>query len=177
MVFAINAPTTGNTFDKFKAAAMATSGSSSSTVPTATTSSGGSYVTPPPPPDPVTVTVTVTAGASAWTSVYGSYPGSSWPTANPQPIVHQVTVGGDNTLTFNPTNITAQPNDIVQFSTFFSTYFYQVLMLCISIHVQESHRNPINLFQSMCCWFGRRRPGFRFGIPTGCQWNHRVPNL
>ncbi|KAF8333959.1 uncharacterized protein EI90DRAFT_2915292 [Cantharellus anzutake] len=32
------------------------------------------------------------------------------------PVIHQITVGGNSSLTFDPSNIAAQPNDIVQFT-------------------------------------------------------------
>ncbi|KAF9521070.1 hypothetical protein BS47DRAFT_1311040 [Hydnum rufescens UP504] len=86
MVFAINPPSTGNTFQKFQAAAM-------SSLPSNTTI---------PPPSPVTVTVTATASPSP-------------PAANP-PVIHDIIVGANNTLTFTPSNITAQPNDTVRFN-------------------------------------------------------------
>jgi len=88
MVFAINPPKTGNTFSRFKALAKRTI-SRSTTTSIMTTS---------------TTTNTSTTVSSRVTG------------PNPTPVVHNVTVGGNSMMVFSPSNITAQPNDIVQFS-------------------------------------------------------------
>lgn len=141
MVFAVNPPATGNTFDAFKAKAIASdpsaSGSASSappstsaassTAPSASssgmvtstvpaTSTAGSYSTPPPIAPPVTVTETITVGSNVYTTTYGSYPGSPAPTPNAEPSVIVVTVGGPSGLVYSPSNITAKPKDIIQFN-------------------------------------------------------------
>jgi len=135
MVFAVNPPAEGNTFDKFLAAAKASgasasvSGSSSvasasvtqsmvtSTTAAAASTTAGAYSTPPAVAPPVTVTQTVTvAGGNVYTTTYGSYPGSPAPTPNAAPKVIEVTVGGTAAgLVYSPANVTAQPNDIIQF--------------------------------------------------------------
>ncbi|PAV23312.1 hypothetical protein PNOK_0038000 [Pyrrhoderma noxium] len=104
MVFAIN-PTSEEQFLEFQQRANST-GTSTSTATSEAVSSTPSVVT-------VTATVTVSDG-DVITTTYGSYPGSVQPTgATPQD--HQVTVGGDGSLTFNPSNITAQPSDTITF--------------------------------------------------------------
>ncbi|KIJ63263.1 hypothetical protein HYDPIDRAFT_29525 [Hydnomerulius pinastri MD-312] len=105
MVFAINP---GNNFAAFQAAAMGGSGSS------ATTTSAATTATAPPPTGAVTVTATVTVnGGGTVTTTYGSYPGSAAPTSA-MSTDHKVVVGGSS-LTFTPSNITAQVGDTVTF--------------------------------------------------------------
>jgi len=100
MVFAINP---GNNFAAFQAAATGTSASNTTA---STTAAAGTGV--------VTVTATVTVNGQAMTTTYGSFPGSAAPTsASPQ--VHQVVVGGPNRLYYDPSNITAQVGDVIQF--------------------------------------------------------------
>ena len=90
MVFAVNPPKTGKTFSKFKALAMR------AISPLKKTS-----IMPKIAPNTTDTSTTVSSTA---------------PAPSPTPVVHDVTVGGNLTMTFNPSNITAQPNDIVQFS-------------------------------------------------------------
>jgi plastocyanin len=97
MVFAINP---GSNFPAFQAAA--TGGAASSATPSATASG---FVT-------VTATVTSSDGSGVATT-YGSYPGSAAPTAGAS-TTHQVVVGGSG-LYYNPSNITAQVGDVIQF--------------------------------------------------------------
>jgi plastocyanin len=85
MVFAVNAPATGNTFDAFKQPAM--SGAAPS----------GSAPAPPTASD----TGAATPSASAT-------PGSA-------PNVHQVVVGGSAGLVYSPNRIDAKVNDVVTF--------------------------------------------------------------
>ncbi|KAG1819666.1 uncharacterized protein BJ212DRAFT_1428132 [Suillus subaureus] len=101
MVFAINP---GTQFAAFQAAAMGntTASSSSSVSTTATTPTGV-----------VTATATVTGGGQTMTTTYGSFPGSSAPTSGTS-TDHKVVVGG-STLTYTPSNITAQIGDTVTF--------------------------------------------------------------
>jgi len=115
MVFAINPPREGNTFEAFLANAKnsANQTPSASSAP-ATTTPAAPTVTPAPD-GVVTVTQTITLGASTWTTTYGSAPGSPAPTPNPQPIVHIVTVGGNGSLTYDPPSIKAAPRDIISF--------------------------------------------------------------
>lgn len=125
MVFAVNAPTTGNkTFQNFLANALGSNVTNtvtnSATLPPTTTTTSSSLLTvttPPPSVSVVTVTQTITLGSSTWTTTYGSYPGSPNPTPNETPVVHTVKVGENGALTFNPPNITAQPRDVVMFGT------------------------------------------------------------
>jgi plastocyanin len=103
MVFAVN-PTSAAQFAAFQAAANATANNTSATAT-------ASVIT-------VTETVTVSAGASStgsetFTTTYGSYPGSAAPTVATS-TDHRVIVGG-STLTYNPSNITAQPGDTITF--------------------------------------------------------------
>ncbi|EUC62134.1 FliC domain protein [Rhizoctonia solani AG-3 Rhs1AP] len=117
MVFAINPPKEGNTFEAFLANAKNSAVQTPAPAvpaPPATTTSAAATVTPAPD-GVVTVTQTVTLGASTWTTTYGSAPGSAAPTPNPQPVVHVVTVGGNGTLTFNPPSVQAAPRDIISF--------------------------------------------------------------
>jgi plastocyanin len=98
MVFAINP---GNNFAAFQAAA--TGGAASSATPSATS------------PSIVTVTATVTVSdGSAVATTYGSYPGSAAPTSGAS-TTHQVVVGGTGKLYYDPSNITAQVGDVIQF--------------------------------------------------------------
>lgn len=69
MVFSANAPLEGNTFDAFKAAAIATGGGASSA---AGSSSSYSASTSTAPPTVVTVTETVTEANSVYTTTYAS---------------------------------------------------------------------------------------------------------
>ncbi|KAF8511556.1 hypothetical protein BU17DRAFT_77499 [Hysterangium stoloniferum] len=112
MVFAINPPTSGDTFENFQAAAIA-SGSA-----TATTSAW----TSPPPPVIGTATATVTVAGpssgseSVYTTTYASWEGSTPnPTPAAVPAVHTVQVGAGDILGYTPQNISAQINDIIQF--------------------------------------------------------------
>ncbi|KLO10663.1 hypothetical protein SCHPADRAFT_832216 [Schizopora paradoxa] len=100
MVFAINP---GNQFAAFQAAAT---GNSSTTAATATASATGAVT--------VTATVTVDNGGQTLTTTYGSYPGSAEPTSGTSQD-HQVVVGGNGIIAFNPANITAQPGDTITF--------------------------------------------------------------
>jgi plastocyanin len=99
MVFAINP---GNNFAAFQAAATGNSTGSS----TSATSTATGVVT-------VTATVTISDGSSVATT-YGSYPGSPAPTSGSS-TTHQVVVGGTGKLFYNPSNITAQIGDVIQF--------------------------------------------------------------
>ena len=104
MVFAVNP---GDNFAAFQAAAEATGNGTSTVSSASTTSSAAASV--------VTVTATVTvSGGDVVTTTYGSYPGSSEPTAA-APANHQVTVGANGQLVFSPSNITAQPGDSITF--------------------------------------------------------------
>lgn len=136
MVFAVNCGADGsaNSFAAFQQAALAEGAAlraaasssaalaSATEAPTATTSEawttaayGG--VTIPAEPSPVLVTESITVGSSAWQTVYSSYIGSPEPT--PVAIagaVHTVVVGGPNgELTFTPSNISAEPRDVIVF--------------------------------------------------------------
>lgn len=113
MVFAINPPREGNTFDAFLANAK-NSANAPPPAPAPVSSSASPTVTPAPD-SLVTVTQTITVGTSTWTTTYGSAPGSAAPTPNPEPVVHVVTVGENGSLTYNPPSIQAQPRDIVSF--------------------------------------------------------------
>jgi plastocyanin len=123
MVFAINPPREGNTFDAFLANAKnsanqptSSAAAPASSAPAASSVSSSAAATVTPAPDGVaTVTQTITLGASTWTTTYGSYPGSAAPTPNPAPVVHIVTVGDNGTLTYSPSSIQAAPRDIVSF--------------------------------------------------------------
>ncbi|KAK1220422.1 hypothetical protein PQX77_016803 [Marasmius sp. AFHP31] len=98
MVFAVNP---GDKFEAFKAAAAGNS------TTTATGSATSGAVT-------VTATVTVSNGQTI-TTTYGSFPGSSAPTAATTRD-HRVVVGGTGgKLTYEPANITAQAGDTVTF--------------------------------------------------------------
>jgi hypothetical protein len=95
----------GSNFAAFQAAATGNA-TSNTTATTASAATGTGVVT-------VTATVTV-SGGQAITTTYGSYPGSASPTAA-SPQVHQVVVGGPNKLYYDPSNITAQVGDVIQF--------------------------------------------------------------
>ncbi|CAE6481845.1 unnamed protein product [Rhizoctonia solani] len=115
MVFAINPPREGNTFEAFLANAKnsAAQPPAVSAPPTATTSAAATVT--PAPDGVVTVTQTVTLGASTWTTTYGSAPGSAAPTPNPEPVVHVVIVGENGGLTYSPPSVQAAPRDIISF--------------------------------------------------------------
>jgi len=123
MVFAINPPREGNTFDAFlanaKNSANVASSAPVSSAPAATTSAPVASASAPAitqaPDNAVTLTQTITLGASTWTTTYGSYPGSAAPTPNVEPVVHVVTVGDNGALTYSPSSIQAAPRDIVSF--------------------------------------------------------------
>lgn len=136
MVFAVNCGADGsaNSFTAFQQAALAEGAAlraaasssaalaSATEAPTATTSDawttaayGG--VSIPAEPEPSVVTESITVGSSAWQTIYSSYIGSPEPT--PVAIagaVHTVVVGGSNgQLTYSPSNISAEPRDVVVF--------------------------------------------------------------
>lgn len=120
MVFAINPPREGNTFEAFLANAKnsaaqppAVSAPPASASASATTTAAATVT--PAPDGVVTVTQTITLGASTWTTTYGSAPGSAAPTPNPEPVVHVVTVGENGGLTYNPPSVQAAPRDIISF--------------------------------------------------------------
>jgi len=127
MVFAVNCPATGaNTFDNFKASAIAQGANSSSAYapPTATSSDDTaapdttSYpgITVPAAPQGDLVTSTVELQGSTWTTTYTSYPNSPDPTPNSLTgNVITVLVGDNGTLTFDPPRVSAQPRDIINF--------------------------------------------------------------
>lgn len=116
MVFAINPPREGNTFEAFLANAKnsAAQPPAVSAPPVSATTTAAATVTPAPD-GVVTVTQTITLGASTWTTTYGSAPGSAAPTPNPEPVVHLVTVGENGGLTYNPPSVQAAPRDIISF--------------------------------------------------------------
>jgi len=130
MVFAINCPPSGaKSFANFKAAAIAQGNASASggySYPSPTTGSSGYESSPdtttypditlPPAPIPTEVTATVVLGASTWTTTYESYPNSPNPTpASLTGNSYTVIVGGNETLTFTPDFLLAQPRDTVVF--------------------------------------------------------------
>lgn len=120
MVFAINPPREGNTFDAFLANAKnsanaASSAPAVSSAPAATPTESAAASVTPAPDNVATVTQTITLGASTWTTTYGSYPGSAAPTPNVEPVVHVVTVGGNGALSYSPSSIQAAPRDIISF--------------------------------------------------------------
>jgi plastocyanin len=135
MVFAVNCPSddSPNSFANFKKAALAIGDqlkgsataappASASATPTPTDSYPWSWTTAPGgysyPADPSvsTVTVTVTVDQSTWTTTYGSYPGSAQPTpAALNGVVHEVVVGNNGTLTYDPPFVMAQPRDTISF--------------------------------------------------------------
>lgn len=137
MVFAVNCgPDGSNTsFTAFQQAALAEGAAlrasassaalaSATDAPSATDTATGSLttaayggVTIPAEPAPSLVTDSITVGTSTWQTIYSSYIGSPEPT--PVAIagaVHTVVVGGSNgQLTYSPSNISAEPRDIVVF--------------------------------------------------------------
>jgi plastocyanin len=122
MVFAINCPSEGaNSFDNFKKSALAfgekekaQAAASSSWAATATSEVYGSQ-TYAPVWHP-TVTETVTYQSQTWATVYESYPDSPGPTpAAQQGVEHRVKVGGNKTLTFEPTTVYANVRDTIVF--------------------------------------------------------------
>lgn len=115
MVFAINPPREGNTFDAFLANAKNSANQAPAPPAPSATTSVAPTVTPTPVEGLVTVTQTITLGASTYTTTYATNPGSAAPTQGAQPTVHMVTVGENGALTYNPPSIQAQPNDIVSF--------------------------------------------------------------
>lgn len=115
MVFAINPPREGNTFDAFLANAKNSALQSSAPVSALPVTTTAAPTVTAAPGGVVTLTQTVTAGTSTWTTTYTSAPGSAAPTPNPQPVVHVVLVGGNGTLTYNPPSVQAAPGDIISF--------------------------------------------------------------
>ncbi|KAG9102824.1 hypothetical protein FRC06_001013 [Ceratobasidium sp. 370] len=103
MVFAINPPREGNTFDAFLANAKNTANQAPpSPYPPASTSA---------PAGVVTVTQTTTIG----TATSSAAPAAPTTPAAPTPNVHVVTVGENGALGYNPPSIQAQQGDIVSF--------------------------------------------------------------
>jgi len=94
MVFAVNPPATGNTFDAYKANAVAQDGGA------AAPAGGDPYGSTPAP-------------ASSAPAPAAS--GTAAPPATGSPTVHTVTVGGTGILAFNPPRVDAALGDIVSF--------------------------------------------------------------
>ena len=118
MVFAVNCGPTGsaNSFDNFKASAIAQGAADSSSAvavstaapPSPSNAAPPSSVTIPPAPLISTVTAAVTLDGSTWTTTYGSYPNSPAPTpASLTGNIIKVVVGGNSTLTFTPSVVQA----------------------------------------------------------------------
>lgn len=101
MVFAINPPREGNTFEAFLANAK-----NSANQPPAPAPSAPAATATPQPSGVVTLTQTVTLTSSTVAPA---------PTASPQPAVHVVTVGENGGLTYNPPSLKAAPGDIISF--------------------------------------------------------------
>lgn len=142
MVFAVNP---GDKFAAFQAAAIATGSNTTSAASSATTSaasSAASVVT-------VTATVTVSDGGVV-TTTYGSYPGSSEPTAAAS-ANHQVTVGANGQLAFSPSNITAQPGDTITFQ-----------------YMAKNHTATQSSFGAPCVPLGISTPG-QVGFDSGFE--------
>ncbi|KAG0705291.1 hypothetical protein DFH29DRAFT_907135 [Suillus ampliporus] len=112
MVFAINP---GTQFAAFQAAATgnSTTSSSSASISTSASMSTAASMSTTAPNGVTTVTATVTVGGQTVTTTYGSYPGSAAPTSGTS-TDHKVVVGGSS-LTYTPSNITAQVGDTVTF--------------------------------------------------------------
>ncbi|KAG9031405.1 hypothetical protein FRB95_002769 [Tulasnella sp. JGI-2019a] len=141
MVFSANAPATGNTFDAYKAAAMASTPSAAVAAPAATTSAADAAAASTTDATAATssadaaaatttTTDTTTDGSAAAPGAYGST-GSTDPAAAATtaatgiaaavtgaattPVVHTVVVGGSAGLVYTPNVITAAAGDIVMF--------------------------------------------------------------
>lgn len=97
MVFAVNPPATGNTFDAYKANAVAQDGGAAA--PAASGTAADPYGSTPAP--------ATTAPAASGTA--------ATPPATGSPAVHTVIVGGTGILAFNPTRVDAALGDIVSF--------------------------------------------------------------
>ncbi|KAI8999025.1 Cupredoxin [Trametes punicea] len=111
MVFAINP---GDKLATFQANAVGNSTASSSSTAASTTDPAATVTAPATIPSVVTVTATVTVDGTTETTTYGSYPGSAAPTAVASQN-HVIAVGQDGTLTFTPSNISAQVGDTLTF--------------------------------------------------------------
>jgi len=145
MVFAVNCGPSGsaNSFDNFKAAALAQGAAFASSASAAGASSAAygygapaaaaptaaaptdaapgeappSTVTAAPDAQPSEVVATITLDSSTWTTTYASYPNSPNPTpVSLEGITHNVVVGGNGTLTFDPPHISASVRDTVIFT-------------------------------------------------------------
>ncbi|TFK61949.1 hypothetical protein BDN72DRAFT_413790 [Pluteus cervinus] len=108
MVFAINPPATGNTFDAFKKLAVA-GGSSGSSAPV------GTPYTSPPPPQWTIATATVTYANSVYTTTYTSYDGTPPPTPAAAPADHKILISDDGSFAYDPPHIQAAIGDTVTF--------------------------------------------------------------
>ncbi|TDL16142.1 hypothetical protein BD410DRAFT_731728 [Rickenella mellea] len=118
MVFGINPPKYGSTFEQFLKNAEHDFSQFSLLPPITTTTFTTvteEYTPPPTSVNVVTVTETITVEEEIWTTTYASWPGSPAPTPNKYPMNHQIIVGGTDGFIFNPPNITAQPKDTVTF--------------------------------------------------------------
>jgi len=125
MVFAINCGASGaaNSFDAFKAAAIA-QGSASSAAATPTSAPDAALpdtttypgITIPPAPVATVVTSTVELDSSTWTTTYSSYPNSPDPTPSSlEGSVIKVTVGANGILAYDPPHVVAKPRDTIMF--------------------------------------------------------------
>ncbi|EIW60808.1 uncharacterized protein TRAVEDRAFT_165881 [Trametes versicolor FP-101664 SS1] len=109
MVFAVNP---GDKFATFQSNAVGNSTASASS--TTAAASDTSVATATAPASVVTVTATVTVDGQTQTTTYGSYPGSAAPTSVASQN-HMIVVGDNGTLTFTPSNISAQVGDTLTF--------------------------------------------------------------
>lgn len=123
MVFAVNCGPSGapNSFDNFKAAALAQGAAFASSASAANPYGGSptpvaqdpgaappSTITAAPDAEPSTVVATITLDSSTWTTTYASFPNSPNPTpVSLEGVTHNVVVGDNGTLTFDPPHIVA----------------------------------------------------------------------
>ncbi|KAL5495467.1 hypothetical protein ACEPAI_930 [Sanghuangporus weigelae] len=103
MVFAVNCGTDGspNSFTNFKNSALAIGAQLAGNATTSTAS------------DPYATAAPDTTTAAAATTDVATEPAST--TVAAAAATHTVIVGGNSTLTFNPSELSAQPNDVVVF--------------------------------------------------------------
>jgi plastocyanin len=121
MVHAINCGADGspNSFTNFKNSALAIGAAlkaNAQNPPSSTWTADYGTATIPPPPSPSLVTGTITLGTDVWTTTYSSYPNSPAPTpASPSGNTIEVIVGGNGTLSFSPSRVSASPRDTIKF--------------------------------------------------------------
>lgn len=150
MVFAINCPTDSNapnSFSNFKASALAIgaqlSAAASAGTPAATPPGYGAAPAPAQTPAPAAPAPAAPAPAA---------PAPASDSSGSSGTVHVVSVGGSGTLTYSPSNVAANPGDIISFQ-----------------FMSKNHTATQSTFASPCTKIETTNPG-TIGFDSGFQF-------